>query len=224
MKISPLVPMMTRMSLTKMQQTYVQTLNNPAHSLILCTGPAGTGKTLFACRTALEQLKEKKIGQIVITKPLVSVEGEDLGFLPGNMRAKMSPWIESYLDIFKDYYPLNQIEDMLKKETIKLAPLAYCRGNTYTNSFVICDESQNTTPRQMKMLLTRLGERSKMVIVGDVEQQDNSGLSGLSDFLNRYEEKCQEGKSHEEIAWVKLGEEDVCRSALVKYLLKTLYT
>ena len=213
MKFSLIVP-----TLTRMQQTYVNTLNNPAHSLVICTGPAGTGKTLFACRTALEKLKEKKIEQIVITKPLVSVEGEDLGFLPGNMRAKMSPWIESYLDIFKDYYPLHQIEDMLKKETIKLAPLAYCRGNTYRNSFVICDESQNTTPRQMKMLLTRLGERSKMVIVGDVEQQDNSGLSGLSDFLNRYE-----GKSHEEIAWVKLGEEDVCRSALVKYLLNTLY-
>ena len=204
--------------LTRMQESYVNVLNNPAHSLVICTGPAGTGKTLFACRTALEQLKERKISQIVITKPLVSVEGEDIGFLPGNMRAKMSPWIESYLDIFKDYYPAHQLEDMIKKETIKLAPLAYCRGNTYTNSFVICDESQNTTPRQMKMLLTRLGERSKMVIVGDVEQQDNSGLSGLSDFLNRYE-----GKSHEEIACIKLGEEDVCRSALVKYLLKTLY-
>jgi phosphate starvation-inducible PhoH-like protein len=201
-----------------MQQSYINVLNNPAHSLVVCTGPAGTGKTLFACQTALEHLKERKVSQIVITKPLVSVEGEDLGFLPGNMRAKMSPWIESYLDIFKDYYPGHQLEDMIKKETIKLAPLAYCRGNTYTNSFVICDESQNTTPRQMKMLLTRLGERSKMVIVGDVEQQDNSGLSGLSDFLNRYE-----GKSHKEIACIQLGEEDVCRSALVKYLLKTLY-
>jgi phosphate starvation-inducible PhoH-like protein len=213
MKFSPIVPILTRM-----QQSYVNVLNNPAHSLVICTGPAGTGKTLFACRTALEQLKDRKIGQIVITKPLVSVEGEDLGFLPGNMRSKMSPWIESYLDIFKDYYPLNQIEDMLKKETIKLAPLAYCRGNTYSNSFVICDESQNTTPRQMKMLLTRLGERSKMVIVGDLEQQDNHGLSGLSDFLKRYE-----GKHNEEIAHVKLGDDDVCRSSLVKYLLKTIY-
>jgi phosphate starvation-inducible PhoH-like protein len=204
-----------------MQQSYVNVLNNPAHSLVICTGPAGTGKTLFACRTALEQLKERKVGQIVITKPLVSVEGEDLGFLPGNMRSKMSPWIESYLDIFKDYYPLHQVEDMLKKETIKLAPLAYCRGNTYTNSFVICDESQNTTPRQLKMLLTRLGERSKMVIVGDLEQQDNHGLSGLSDFLTRYEKTLD--CPNEEIAHVKLGEEDVCRSALVKYLLKTIY-
>jgi phosphate starvation-inducible PhoH-like protein len=121
------------------------------------------------------------------------------------------------LDIFKEYYPLHQVEEMIKRETIKLAPLAYCRGNTYTNSFVICDESQNTTPRQLKMLLTRLGERSKMVIVGDVEQQDNHGVSGLADFLKRYE-----GKSYEEIAMVNLGEEDVCRSALVKYIL-TLY-
>jgi len=171
--------------LTRMQQSYVNILKNPAHSLVVCTGPAGTGKTLFACRTALEQLKDRTVGQIVITKPLVSVEGEDLGFLPGNMRAKMSPWIESYLDIFKEYYPMNQLEDMIKKETIKLAPLAYCRGNTYSNSFVICDESQNTTPRQMKMLLTRLGERSKMVIVGDTTQIDlkskkDSGMYFLS--------------------------------------------
>lgn len=215
MKVMSFVPIMTQM--TRMQQSYVNILNNPLHSLVICTGPAGTGKTLFACRTALEHLKERKVGQIVITKPLVSVEGEDLGFLPGKMRAKMSPWIESYLDIFKDYYPMHQVEDMIKKDIIKLAPLAYCRGNTYTNSFVICDESQNTTPRQLKMLLTRLGERSKMVIVGDVEQQDNHGLSGLSDFLKRYE-----GKSYEEIAMVELGEEDVCRSSLVKYIL-TLY-
>jgi phosphate starvation-inducible PhoH-like protein len=212
MKVTSMIPL-----LTQMQQTYVKVLNNPQHSLVICTGPAGTGKTLFACRTALEHLRERKVGQIVITKPLVSVEGEDLGFLPGKMRAKMSPWIESYLDIFKEYYPLHQVEEMIKRETIKLAPLAYCRGNTYTNSFVICDESQNTTPRQLKMLLTRLGERSKMVIVGDIEQQDNHGVSGLADFLKRYE-----GKSYEEIAMVNLGEEDVCRSALVKYIL-TLY-
>jgi phosphate starvation-inducible PhoH-like protein len=204
--------------LTHMQKNYMTILKDPARSLVVCTGPAGTGKTMIACQTALEQLKEKKIGQIVITKPLVSVEGESLGYLPGNMRSKMSPWIESYLDIFKDYYSMNQIEDMIKKDVIKLAPLAYCRGNTYSNSFVICDESQNTTPRQLKMLLTRLGEKSKMVIVGDLEQQDNHGLSGLSDFITRYE-----GKNHEEIALVQLTEDDVCRSSLVKYLLKSVY-
>ena len=139
---------------TYRQQQYVQAMET--HDLVFGVGPAGTGKTMIACRTALEQLKERQFGQLVITKPLVSVEGEDLGFLPGNMRSKMSPWIESYLDIFKDYYSMNQIEDMIKKDVIKLAPLAYCRGNTYSNSFVICDESQNTTPRQLKMLLTRL--------------------------------------------------------------------
>ena len=201
---------------TVQQQQYISVLNNPSHSLVVCTGPAGSGKTMIACKTALEQLKENQVKQIVITKPLVSVEGEDIGFLPGNMRSKMSPWIESYLDIFKDYYTINQLEEMIKKDIIKLAPLAYCRGNTYTNSFVICDESQNTTPNQMKMLLTRIGEKSKMVILGDIDQQDSHGKSGLYDFITRYH------GGNDEIAMVKLTDSDVCRSSLVKYLL-TLY-
>ncbi len=203
------------LKLTTNQKQYVSLLKNPAQSLVVCTGPAGTGKTAFACRTALEQLKEKQVSHIVITKPLVSVEGESVGYLPGNIRCKMSPWIESYLDIFKDYYTASQLEDMMKKEVIKLAPLAYCRGNTYTDSFVICDEAQNTTPRQLKMLLTRMGERSKMVLIGDMEQQDNHGVSGLLDFTQRLGDK-----EHPEIAQVRLTEEDVCRSSLVKYILK----
>jgi phosphate starvation-inducible PhoH-like protein len=214
MKLSHLSMSMLR--LTAMQKKYASILYNPEHSLVVCTGPAGSGKTMIACKTALEQLKENQVKHIVITKPLVSVEGEDIGFLPGNIRSKMSPWIESYLDIFKEYYTMKQLEDMMKKDIIKLAPLAYCRGNTYTNSFVICDESQNTTPKQLKMLLTRLGENSKMVIIGDMDQQDSHGLSGLSDFTSRYT------GGNDEIAIVKLTESDVCRSALVKYIL-TLY-
>jgi phosphate starvation-inducible PhoH-like protein len=214
MKLSNLSMSMLR--LTTMQQKYVSILHNPAHSLVVCTGPAGSGKTMIACKTALEHLKDHRVNQIVITKPLVSVEGEDIGFLPGNIRSKMSPWIESYLEIFKDYFTMKQLEDMMKKDIIKLAPLAYCRGNTYTNSFVICDESQNTTPNQLKMLLTRLGENSKMVIIGDMDQQDSHGLSGLSDFTSRY------SGGNDEIAMVKLTDSDVCRSALVKYIL-TLY-
>ena len=200
--------------LTAMQQHYLTVLRNPAHSLVVCTGPAGTGKTMLACKTGLEQLAEKQVDHLVITKPLVSVEGEDLGFLPGNIRSKMSPWIESYMDIFKEYYSMKQLEDMIKKDVIKLAPLAYCRGNTYTNSFVICDESQNTTPKQMKMLLTRLGQKSKMVIVGDMDQQDHHGLSGLYDFTSRYT------GGNDEIAMIRLSEADVCRSSLVQYILK----
>jgi len=213
MKIPNLVP---ALRLTANQKHYVSELKNPMRSLIVCTGPAGTGKTAFACRTAVEQLKSRDIEQLVITKPLITV-GDDMGYLPGNIRSKMSPWIESYINIFKEHYSTNQIEDMMKKEVIKLAPLAYCRGNTYSNSFVICDESQNTTPQQMKLLLTRMGEQSKLVVIGDLDQQDTSGLSGLDDFLERYGDK-----EHEEIANVHLTEEDVCRSSLVKYIL-TLY-
>lgn len=202
--------------LTAMQQQYLTVLKNPAHSLVVCTGPAGSGKTMLACKVGLEQLVEKQVNHLVITKPLVSVEGENLGFLPGNIRSKMSPWIESYLDIFKDYYSMKQLEDMIQKDVIKLAPLAYCRGNTYTNSFVICDEAQNTTPKQMKMLLTRLGQHSKMVVLGDMDQQDRDGASGLSDFTKRY------SGGNDEIALVQLSDADVCRSSLVQYIL-TLY-
>lgn len=210
MKLTNLIP---ALRLTANQKHYVRELNDPLRSLIVCTGPAGTGKTAFACRVGVEQLKSRDVEQLVITKPLVTV-GEDVGYLPGNMRAKMNPWLESYMDIFKEHYSNNQLEDMMKKEVIKLAPLAYCRGNTYSNSFVICDESQNMTPNQTKLLLTRMGEKSKLVLIGDLDQQDTHGLSGLADFLDKFGDK-----THEEIVNVQLTEDDVCRSSLVKYIL-----
>jgi phosphate starvation-inducible PhoH-like protein len=217
MKIIKALPMMMH-KLTPMQNVYHSLLHNPQKSLIVCTGPAGTGKTSVVCRHAMEQLKSRTIERVVITKPLVAVEGEDMGYLPGNIRSKMSPWIESYMDLFKEYYTSNQIEDLLKKETIRLSPLAYCRGLTFTNSLVICDEAQNTSPAQMKMLLTRIGSSCKMVVIGDLDQQDRVGESGLNDFLERYERMA----ANPQIAVVKLDDHDVCRSELVKFLL-TLY-
>jgi len=217
MKIIKALPMMMH-KLTPMQNVYHSLLHNPQKSLIVCTGPAGTGKTSVVCRHAMEQLKSRTIERVVITKPLVAVEGEDMGYLPGNIRSKMSPWIESYMDLFKEYYTSNQIEDLLKKETIRLSPLAYCRGLTFTNSLVICDEAQNTSPAQMKMLLTRIGASCKMVVIGDLDQQDRVGESGLNDFLERYERMA----ANPQIAVVKLDDHDVCRSELVKFLL-TLY-
>ena len=208
------LPMMLH-KLTPMQNVYNALLRNPEKSLIVCTGPAGTGKTSVACRHAMEQLKDRKIERLVITKPLVAVEGEEMGYLPGNIRSKMSPWIESYMDLFKDYYTANQIEDLLKKETIRLSPLAYCRGLTFTNSLVICDEAQNTSPAQMKMLLTRIGTSCKMVVIGDLDQQDRVGESGLADFLERYERVVE----NPEVAIVKLNDHDVCRSEVVKFIL-----
>ena len=214
MKIIKALPIMIH-KLTPMQTIYTSLLRDPQKSLIVCVGPAGTGKTSVVCRHAMEQLKERNIERLVITKPLVAVEGEDMGYLPGNIRSKMSPWIESYMDLFKEYYTANQIEDLLKKETIRLSPLAYCRGLTFTNSLVICDEAQNTSPAQMKMLLTRIGASCKMVVLGDLDQQDRVGESGLSDFLERYE------RVHEnpEVAIVKLNDHDVCRSEVVKFIL-----
>ena len=135
MKIIKALPIMIH-KLTPMQTIYSSLLRDPQKSLIVCTGPAGTGKTSVVCRHAMEQLKERNIERLVITKHLVAVEGEDMGYLPGNIRSKMSPWIESYMDLFKEYYTANQIEDLLKKETIRLSPLAYCRGLTFTNSLV----------------------------------------------------------------------------------------
>ena len=217
MKIIKAIPMMMH-KLTPMQNVYHSLLHNSQKSLIVCTGPAGTGKTSVVCRHAMEQLKTRAIERLVITKPLVAVEGEDMGYLPGNIRSKMSPWIESYMDLFKEYYTANQIEDLLKKETIRLSPLAYCRGLTFTNSLVICDEAQNTSPAQMKMLLTRIGASCKMVVIGDLDQQDRVGESGLNDFLERYERM----EANPQVAVVKLDDHDVCRSELVKFLL-TMY-
>ena len=152
-------------------------------SIIL--GKAGSGKTLLACQIALQALLDKDVNRLIITRPTVSKE--EIGFLPGDLNAKMEPWTRPLFDVLKEYYSTKEIARMLEEETIEISPLAFMRGRTFKKAWIVADEMQNATPSQMKMLLTRLGEGSKIVVTGDVKQADRSdvknGLLNLSSLI-----------------------------------------
>jgi phosphate starvation-inducible PhoH-like protein len=167
------------------QDKYMNYLNDPETKIVFVVGPAGTGKTLLACSTAIYQLKTGNINKIIITRPMVTVE-EDLGFLPGNIQKKMDPWTRPIFDIFGEYFSQTEINKMVLDNVIEISPLAYMRGRTFKNAFIIADEMQNSSPNQMMMLTTRIGIGSKMVITGDLNQSDKGMNSGLSDFLDKF--------------------------------------
>ena len=172
---------------TKNQQLYVDYLIDPETQLVIATGPAGTGKTFLACTTAIKELKKGNYNKIIITRPYVTVD-EDQGFLPGNINQKMDPFVRPIIDAFMEYYTKKNIDDMIYENIIEISPLGYMRGRTLKDAFVIADEMQNSSPNQMKMLVTRMGEGSKIVITGDLEQTDrpiNDGISGLLDLTRK---------------------------------------
>jgi len=168
------------------QERYVKYLNDENTKILFAIGPAGTGKTMLACNQAIKELKSGKINKIILTRPIVPVEEEELGFLPGNINKKMDPWTRPIFDIFNEFYQKKDIEGMLNNNIIEISPLAFMRGRTFKNAYIIADEMQNSSPNQMLMLTTRIGEGSKMVITGDIKQTDRSMESGLSDFINKY--------------------------------------
>lgn len=172
------------------QETYIDLLTNPEKTIIFATGPAGTGKTMLAVMAAIKALKEGEIKKIVITRPAVGVDDEEHGFLPGDLNAKMAPWTRPIMDVFAEYYRQSEITKMLDDAIIEVSPLAYMRGRTFKNSWIIADEMQNATPSQMKMLLTRLGENSKMIVTGDTQQadrkEDNNGLLDFKSLVAQY--------------------------------------
>ncbi|MAT63857.1 MAG: phosphate starvation-inducible protein PhoH [Dehalococcoidia bacterium] len=182
--------------------------------MIFATGPAGTGKTMLACYAAINGLNDDAYNKIILTRPTVSVE-EDIGYLPGTLEEKMDPWTRPILDIFSEFYTQNQIQYMLKEKTIEICPLAYMRGRTFKNAYIIADEMQNSTPNQMKMLLTRIGENSKMVITGDLNQHDRkyeeNGLKDIFEKLNN--------KTYKRIECITFDHEDIERSPIVKDIL-----
>jgi phosphate starvation-inducible PhoH-like protein len=197
------------------QQKYVDSLQT--HDLVFCLGPAGTGKTLFACNEAMKQLQKGSIDRVVITRPIVAVEDEQLGFLPGNINKKMDPWTRPIFDIFSEYYSLTEITRMMKDNIIEISPLAYMRGRTFKNAFIIADEMQNSSPNQMLMLTTRIGEKTKMVVTGDLKQSDKSMFNGLSDFIEKFSTYEQRNKCS--ISLIHLTTDDVERSPIVKTIL-----
>jgi phosphate starvation-inducible PhoH-like protein len=167
------------------QETYLLKLNDPQKMIIFAIGPAGTGKTMLAVQWAIDQLKYGEADKIIITRPAVSVD-EEHGFLPGDLNEKMAPWTKPIMDVIAENYSAREIENFIKEGVIETSPLAYMRGRTFKNAIVIADEMQNATPSQMKMLLTRLGVGSQMVVTGDLQQADRPSNNGLLEFLGLY--------------------------------------
>ena len=197
------------------QQTYVDYMENRNVSVVFGVGPAGSGKTLFACSSAIQELKQGYVDRIIITRPTISVD-EELGFLPGSIEQKMNPWTRPIFDIFSEFVSLSEIKHMVDNGIIEISPLAFMRGRTFKRCFIIADEMQNSSPKQMKMLLTRLGEDSRMVVTGDLKQSDRFNDNGLYDFINRF----QMSESFNSIQYVELNDDDIQRSAVVSNILK----
>ena len=165
------------------QEKYIDLLLDTNKLIVFATGPAGTGKTMLAVLAAIKAYKEGEIEKIVLTRPAVGVDDEKHGFLPGDLNAKMEPWTKPLFDVFHEYYSIKETQKMLEEGVIEISPLAFMRGRTFKNSFIIADEMQNATPNQMKMLLTRIGENSKIVVTGDIRQTDRRAAdNGLLDF------------------------------------------
>jgi len=163
------------------QQVYLDKLQDDSKSIVFAVGPAGTGKTMLAVQVGIKLFQEGIVDKLIVTRPAVSVD-EDLGFLPGTLNEKMAPWTRPIFDVLGEYYQAKDIAKMLEEGVIEISPLAYMRGRTFKNAYIIADEMQNATQNQMKMLLTRLGEHSKMVVTGDLNQADRLDNNGLSEF------------------------------------------
>lgn len=196
------------------QENYLELLKNPRKFITFAIGPAGTGKTMLAVQMAIKLFKEGAISKIIVTRPAVSVD-EEHGFLPGTLNQKMEPWTRPIFDVFEEYYHPREIQDMLEDGVIEISPLAYMRGRTFKNAFIIADEMQNATPSQMKMLLTRLGENSRMVVTGDLNQADRPRENGLLEFCTLY----GQGGDYRMIAMARFESKDVERHPVVKEIL-----
>ena len=196
------------------QEQYLLNLLDQTKNIVFALGPAGTGKTLIACQVGIKLFKEGLVDKIVVTRPAVSVD-EEHGFLPGTLEQKMAPWTRPIFDVLSEYYYARDIESMIREGVVEISPLAYMRGRTFKNSYIIADEMQNATPNQMKMLLTRLGEGSKMVVTGDLRQADRLEDNGLIDFTNRLKDK-----NLDRLSIITFGNKDIERHEAVKEVLE----
>ena len=190
---------------TAAQRIYVEKLMNMKRSILVSTGPAGCGKTMLACEAAVHRIRLGQVQRIIVTRPAVSAD-EELGFLPGKLEKKMEPWIRPMMEIF---------EKERVQKSVEIVPLAYMRGRTFKDSFIIADEMQNSTANQMKMVLTRLGDESKLFVTGDLNQSDlPTNSNGLTDFIYRIG-----GRELEYIDYVKMTGEDIQRHPAIKEVL-----
>jgi phosphate starvation-inducible PhoH-like protein len=200
---------------TRNQERLVLALQDADHPIVITAGPAGTGKTYLAMLAAVKAFRAGEVNRIVLTRPAVGVEDEQHGFLPGDLNQKMDPWVRPLTDILREYYRQPDIAAMIQEQRIEIAPLAFMRGRTFKSAYIIADEMQNATPNQCKMLMTRIGQGSKIVITGDVEQADrNRGNNGLMDLCQRLQEGGVKG-----IAVCHLDNRDIQRHKIIDSVL-----
>ena len=194
---------------TEKQKRYISAIDN--FDLVIADGPAGTGKTYVCAAKAADMLMANKVKKIVITRPAVEA-GESLGFLPGELEDKFDPYLTPFREVLEERLGKSHVENLIKNGKIEASPLAYMRGRTFKDSFVILDEAQNTTPNQMKMFLTRIGTGSKVVVNGDIAQRDVRGMCGLEDAIRRI-------KHIPAVKHVRFSKEDIVRSGLVQEII-----
>lgn len=192
------------------QCKYMLALRSPK-PIIVGTGPAGSGKTMLACQIAIEHIHSSFRGRVILTRPIVAAD-EDMGYLPGDIDKKMEPWTKPAYDIFERYLSHNQLE-----RCITIEPLGYMRGRTFDNTVIIADEMQNSTPNQMKMLLTRIGTNTKLIVTGDLEQSDLGEHNGLAELIHK-----MDGMDLKYIEHVQMDDDDIVRHPAVGEVLKVL--
>ena len=196
------------------QEYYHSQLKRKNKKIVVATGPAGTGKTLFATEWGVKNFLLGNYEKLIFTRPSVTVD-EDLGYLPGTLEEKMAPWVRPIYDILYTFITPKEVTTLMEDKIIEIAPLGYMRGRTFKSCWIVADEMQNSTISQMKMLMTRLGENSRMVITGDLEQYDRSQeVNGLEDFLDKFK-----GKRSSSITSVEFQKGDIQREEVVKEVL-----
>ena len=201
---------------TRNQERLVRALLAEDQHIVVTAGPAGTGKTYLAMLAAVRAFRAGEVDRIVLTRPAVGVENEQHGFLPGDLNQKMDPWVRPLTDILREYYRAADIAVMIEEQKIEIAPLAFMRGRTFKSSYIIADEMQNATPSQCKMLMTRIGEGSKIVITGDTDQADRRiADNGLADILTRLKKGGVKG-----ISLCEFESKDIQRHHMITHVLK----
>lgn len=199
------------------QQEYVSLLQNKEKKIVVATGPAGTGKTLFATEYGVKHFLLGTYDKLVFTRPSVTVD-EELGFLPGSLESKLTPYVRPIYDVLYNFVSQKEVEKLMEDKIIEISPLGYMRGRTFKNCWLVADEMQNSTVSQMKMLLTRLGENSRLIITGDLEQHDRANeLNGLDDFLSKFKGKRSSSITSYEFQKCDIQREEIVREVLDIY-------
>ena len=196
------------------QKKFMSYLHNDQFKIIIASGPAGTGKTLFSIEQGIRNYLQGNVEKIIITRPSVSVD-EDLGYLPGTLEEKMMPWVRPIYDVLYNFISPKEVEKLIEEKVFEICPLGFMRGRTFKHCWIIADEMQNSTIAQMKMLLTRIGENTRLIITGDLEQNDlKYELNGLEDFLNKIK-----GRRSQSINSVEFDKNDVERENVVREII-----